>query len=100
MQRLKGLTTGGMPTFIDAGDNFNPSARIFEDNWVEQLINQGQLLYKVSEIVNLTQFSKLGNRVVFMGDDTWTALYPEHFHRNYSYPSFNVKDLHTVDNGT
>jgi phosphatidylinositol glycan class O len=69
-----------MPTFIDAGDNFNPSARIFEDNWVEQLIDQG-------------------NRVVFMGDDTWTALYPEHFHRNYSYPSFNVKDLHTVDNG-
>lgn len=43
MQRLKGLTTGGMPTFIDAGDNFNPSARIFEDNWVDQLIDQGQL---------------------------------------------------------
>lgn len=50
MQRLKGLTTGGMPTFIDAGDNFNPSARIFEDNWVEQLIDQGQLLYKEMDV--------------------------------------------------
>jgi phosphatidylinositol glycan class O len=34
-----------------------------------------------------------------MGDDTWIYLYPQHFHRSYPYPSFNVKDLHTVDNG-
>jgi phosphatidylinositol glycan class O len=80
MQRLKALTTGGMPTFIDASDNFDPSQSIKEDNWVWQLVQNGK-------------------RIVFMGDDTWTHLYPRHFLRSYPFPSFNVKDLHTVDNG-
>jgi phosphatidylinositol glycan class O len=34
-----------------------------------------------------------------MGDDTWIRLYPQSFYRYYPFPSFNVKDLHTVDNG-
>uniref|UniRef100_A0A493SWN7 Phosphatidylinositol glycan anchor biosynthesis class O n=1 Tax=Anas platyrhynchos platyrhynchos TaxID=8840 RepID=A0A493SWN7_ANAPP len=38
-------------------------------------------------------------RVVFMGDDTWEGLFPNKFFRSYFFPSFNVKDLHTVDNG-
>lgn len=79
IQRLKGLTTGGMPTFIDAIDNFNSDA-IREDTWVRQL-------------------SRAGKRVVFMGDDTWTSLFPDAFVRSYPFPSFDVKDLHTVDNG-
>lgn len=37
--------------------------------------------------------------VVFMGDDTWTSLYPNRFVRNFPYPSFDVWDLDTVDNG-
>ncbi len=40
-----------------------------------------------------------GKRVVFMGDDTWVSLFPKKFHRSLPFPSFNVKDLHTVDNG-
>ncbi|PON81885.1 Type I phosphodiesterase/nucleotide pyrophosphatase/phosphate transferase [Trema orientale] len=40
-----------------------------------------------------------GKRVTMMGDDTWTQLFPHHFERSYPFPSFNVKDLHTVDNG-
>lgn len=40
-----------------------------------------------------------GKRVVFMGDDTWESLFPKRFHRSLPFPSFNVKDLHTVDNG-
>lgn len=40
-----------------------------------------------------------GKRVVFMGDDTWESLFPKKFHRSLPFPSFNVKDLHTVDNG-
>lgn len=35
MQRLKALTTGSLPTFIDAGSNFASSA-IHEDNWLDQ----------------------------------------------------------------
>lgn len=34
-----------------------------------------------------------------MGDDTWTALFPDSFHKAFAYPSFNVKDLHSVDDG-
>jgi len=37
MQRLKGLTTGGLPTFVDIGKNFGSSA-IEEDNIIDQLI--------------------------------------------------------------
>lgn len=44
-------------------------------------------------------FSPLGKRVVFMGDDTWENLFPNQFHRSLPFPSFIVKDLHTVDNG-
>ncbi|KAI3494796.1 hypothetical protein L1887_40408 [Cichorium endivia] len=37
-----------------------------------------------------------GKRIVMMGDDTWTHLFPHHFNKSYTYPSFNVKDLDTV----
>lgn len=33
---------------------------------------------------------------MMMGDDTWVQLFPHHFNKSYPYPSFNVKDLHTV----
>uniref|UniRef100_A0A8C0NI56 Phosphatidylinositol glycan anchor biosynthesis class O n=1 Tax=Canis lupus familiaris TaxID=9615 RepID=A0A8C0NI56_CANLF len=38
MQRLKALTTGSLPTFIDAGSNF-ASYAIVEDNLIKQLTN-------------------------------------------------------------
>nr|CAB3476711.1 unnamed protein product [Digitaria exilis] len=79
LQRLKALTTGGLPTFIDVGNSFGAPA-IVEDNIMHQLV-------------------KNGKRVVMMGDDTWIQLYPEHFNKSFPYPSFNVKDLDTVDNG-
>ncbi|XP_051126455.1 uncharacterized protein LOC127248244 isoform X2 [Andrographis paniculata] len=79
LQRLKGLTTGGLPTFIDVGNSFGAPA-ITEDN----------LIY---------QFVQNGKRVVMMGDDTWVQLFPHHFTESYPFPSFNVKDLDTVDNG-
>lgn len=79
LQRLKGLTTGGLPTFIDVGNSFGAPA-IIEDN----------LLY---------QLARNGKRVHMMGDDTWMQLFPDHFEKSYPFPSFNVKDLDTVDNG-
>ncbi|XP_050928776.1 LOW QUALITY PROTEIN: GPI ethanolamine phosphate transferase 3 [Lates calcarifer] len=79
MQRIKGFTTGSLPTFVDVGNNFASSA-ILEDNLIHQ-------------------FGQVGKRVVFMGDDTWESLFPKKFHRSLPFPSFNVKDLHTVDNG-
>ncbi|CAG8706550.1 12171_t:CDS:2, partial [Racocetra fulgida] len=81
LQRLKALTTGTLPTFIDAGSNFAGYA-IDEDN----------LIY---------QFRNLGMKIAFMGDDTWISLFPDQFDQNmtHPFPSFNVWDLHTVDNG-
>ena len=81
LQRLKGLTTGTLPTFIDAGSNFAGTA-IEEDNL-------------------LMQMKDAGRRIVHLGDDTWTALFPGYFEEGISraYDSFNVWDLHTVDNG-
>ena len=79
MQRLKGLTTGSLPTFVDAGSNF-ASASITEDNWLLQARN-------------------LGRKLCFMGDDTWMQLFPDSFAEKWPFPSLNVKDLHTVDNG-
>ncbi|KAK4175967.1 hypothetical protein QBC36DRAFT_15948 [Triangularia setosa] len=81
LQRLKGLTTGTLPTFIDVGSSFSGTA-IEEDNL-------------------LMQMKEAGKRVVHLGDDTWDSLFPGYFEGNLSrpYDSFNVWDLHTVDNG-
>lgn len=81
LQRLKALTAGTLPTFIDAGSNFAGTA-IDEDNLIHQLGVQGR-------------------RIAFMGDDTWTKLFPNSFLANQSHPyeSFNARDLDTVDNG-
>ncbi|KAI6092421.1 GPI ethanolamine phosphate transferase [Hypoxylon rubiginosum] len=81
LQRLKGLTTGTLPTFMDIGSSFAGTA-IEEDNLLMQWRNQGK-------------------RIVHLGDDTWTSIFPDYFQPNISraYDSFNVWDLHTVDNG-
>ncbi|KAF3770511.1 hypothetical protein M406DRAFT_66911 [Cryphonectria parasitica EP155] len=81
MQRLKGLTTGTLPTFIDIGSSFAGTA-IEEDNLLIQLRDAGK-------------------KIVHLGDDTWEALFPGYFEPNISraYDSFNVWDLHSVDNG-
>lgn len=78
-QRIHGFTTGSLPTFIDIGSNF-ATTEIEEDNIIDQFISNGM-------------------KLVFMGDDTWTKLYPKRFHRAFPFPSFNVWDLDTVDTG-
>lgn len=79
--RLKGLTTGSLPTFLDAGSNFDGD-EITEDNWLLQLYNHNKT-------------------IAFMGDDTWQALFKKYVDPdlNFPYPSLNVWDIHTVDNG-
>lgn len=80
LQRLKGLTTGSLPTFIDAGSNFAGEV-IEEDNLIKQ-------------------FHLNDKDVWFVGDDTWDALFhPFLSPHSVPYESLNVWDLHTVDNG-
>ncbi|KAI9498284.1 hypothetical protein BDB00DRAFT_799691 [Zychaea mexicana] len=81
MQRVKGLMTGSLPTFIDAGANFASSA-----------VNEDNLLRHVRQRFN---------SIFFMGDDTWVNLFPEVFddrNRTFESDSFKMFDLHTVDN--
>ncbi|KAF9357823.1 mannose-ethanolamine phosphotransferase gpi13 [Mortierella sp. NVP85] len=83
LQRLKALTTGTLPTIIDAGSNFASSA-LKEDNWLSQF-----------------EASKGMDRILFMGDDTWTGLFPNALTANnsHAFPSFDTHDLDTLDNG-
>ena len=78
MQRIKALMSGSLPTFIDAGSNFN-SYVIEDDNLIKQL--------------------HLNNKsVVILGDDTWLSLFEhEMIREHHTYPSFNIKDLDTND---
>ncbi|KZT65540.1 alkaline phosphatase-like protein [Daedalea quercina L-15889] len=80
-QRIKGLTTGSLPTFIDMGSNFG-GASVAEDSLISQLRDAGK-------------------QVAFMGDDTWNTIYMDMFAPDMCFPydSFNVEDLHTVDEG-
>ncbi|KAG1080543.1 hypothetical protein G6F42_023308 [Rhizopus arrhizus] len=77
MQRIKGLMTGSLPTFIDAGSNFASSA-----------VNEDHLL---RHLVNKTMY--------FLGDDTWVHLFPESFakERTFDSDSFKMLDLDSVD---
>ena len=78
MQRIKAIMSGTLPTFIDAGANFN-SYLIDDDN----LINQFHLNNK---------------SVVILGDDTWLSLFPsDSIAQQRTFPSFNIKDLDTND---
>ena len=79
MQRLKGLTTGGLPTFVDIGRSFDAGIDIQEDNWVHGAM-------------------RAGHRVSVIGDDTWVSLFPPHRLTKASpYPSLNVKDIDGCD---
>jgi phosphatidylinositol glycan class O len=62
------------------GQSFS-AARIGEDNLAFQAASQGW-------------------RIAFAGDDTWMQLLPlELFSVAEPHPSFNILDLHTVDDG-
>ncbi|CAD6588233.1 MAG: mannose-ethanolamine phosphotransferase gpi13 [Tremellales sp. Tagirdzhanova-0007] len=79
MQRIKGIMTGSLPTFVDAGSNFASTA-VEEDSLISQLVAANKTL-------------------AFMGDDTWANLFPTSFDLSHPYDSFNVEDLHSVDEG-
>ena len=74
------LQQGGLPTFVDIGSSFSAAA-IAEDNLLAQMRLAGQ-------------------RVAFVGDDTWMQLFPQNeFADARPFPSLNVRDIHTVDDG-
>ena len=82
LQRLIAIVTGTLPTLVDAGSNFASSA-LTEDN----------LLLKLKPNNESSQI------MIAFGDDTWQRLLPTMFDYFKFFPSFDVWDLDSVDNG-
>lgn len=86
LPRLKGITSGSTPSFLDAilniaDDNDDTQGMTGNDSWLNQLKKQGKSLR-------------------FYGDDTWLKLFPpeDYFDRYEGTNSFFVSDFTEVDN--
>ena len=117
-QRIKGLTAGSLPTFMDLGASFDGAA-VLEDTWLGQLrrwggsgstgtnssssSSAGSSAEKDKEKGGTKRHKHTRKRVsdVLLGDDTWEALFPGHFdaRRSHAMASFDTHDLHSVDDG-
>lgn len=87
LPRLKGITTGRMPSFLDAilnvaDDNDNSQSLQDVDSWLRQF-----------------RSSRAGREVHFFGDDTWLKLFPHEifFEKFDGTNSFFVSDFTEVD---
>ncbi|RAH43000.1 mannose-ethanolamine phosphotransferase LAS21 [Aspergillus brunneoviolaceus CBS 621.78] len=82
MPRLKAMTTGSTPSFLDVIFNIAESdtstTLAFQDTWLAQLRARG-------------------DRLVMYGDDTWLKLFPGMFDRSDGTTSFYVSDFTEVD---
>lgn len=85
LPRLKGITTGGTPSFVDAilnvaDDNDNSQGLSETDSWLFQLRRNERVLH-------------------FYGDDTWLKLFPpkDFFEKYEGTHSFFVSDFEEVD---
>ena len=83
MPRIKALTTGSVPSFLDMVLNFaesdTTSTLAHQDSWVAQIK------------------ARLGQKMVMYGDDTWLKLFPGSFDRADGTTSFFVSDFTEVD---
>ncbi|KAF8859626.1 GPI ethanolamine phosphate transferas-like protein 2 [Acephala macrosclerotiorum] len=84
MPRIKAITTGSIPSFLDVILNFaesdTSSTLATQDTWIAQM--------KAKET----------GKLVMYGDDTWLKLFPETFDRTDGTSSFFVSDFTEVDN--
>lgn len=83
LPRIKGLTTGSTPNFLDAilniAESDTSSTLLGQDSWLAQVRRQ--------------------NRTIHMfGDDTWIKLFPGMFDVSDGTASFFVSDFSEVDN--
>ncbi|KAI1409555.1 alkaline phosphatase-like protein [Hypoxylon sp. FL1857] len=84
MPRIKAITTGSTPSFLDAILNFDEadtsSTLAAQDTWLAQMK------------------AKNTGKLVMYGDDTWLKLFPGVFDRADGTSSFFVSDFTEVDN--
>lgn len=83
LPRLKGITTGSTPNFIDAvlniAEDDTSSSLGDSDSWIKQMFLEN---WKIN----------------MFGDDTWLKLFPEYFAKTEGTASFYVSDFTIVDN--
>lgn len=83
LPRIKGLTTGSTPNFLDAvlniAESDNSSSLALQDSW-------------------LAQTTRAGRKIHMFGDDTWIKLFPGQFAESEGTASFFVSDYTEVDN--
>ncbi|KAG0211693.1 major facilitator super transporter protein [Mortierella sp. GBA30] len=100
LPRLKALTTGTVPGFLDAilniAESDQSSTLANQDNWIAQLARSTSQRRnaKVSDDGVVFEKRKIG----FFGDDTWIKLFPELFYRSEGTSSFFAMDTIEVDN--
>ncbi|KAI1773691.1 alkaline phosphatase-like protein [Hypoxylon cercidicola] len=84
MPRIKAITTGSTPSFLDALLSFDEadtsSTLAAQDTWLAQMK------------------TKKAGKLVMHGDDTWLKLFPGIFDRADGTSSFFVSDFTEVDN--
>ncbi|KAF9134444.1 major facilitator super transporter protein [Mortierella sp. 14UC] len=94
LPRLKALTTGTVPGFLDAilniAESDQSSTLANQDNWIAQLTRTVSL----RKNANKEEKRKVG----FFGDDTWIKLFPGLFFRSDGTSSFFAMDTVEVDN--
>ena len=82
MPRIKAITTGSIPSFLDVILNFaesdTSSTLATQDTWLAQMKAKGT------------------GKMVMYGDDTWIKLFPESFDRVDGTSSFFVAVSHTL----
>ncbi|KAI9368004.1 alkaline-phosphatase-like protein [Aspergillus egyptiacus] len=82
MPRLKAMTTGSVPSFLDVilniAESDTSSTLAYQDTW-------------------LAQIKAKGGQLVMYGDDTWLKLFPGMFTRADGTTSFYVSDFTEVD---
>ena len=86
MPRIKAITTGSIPSFLDVILNFSESdtssTLATQDTWLAQMKVKGN------------------GKLVMYGDDTWLKLFPETFDRADGTSSFFVsvsQDVLVID---
>lgn len=77
LPRIKALTTGSVPQYVDVVRNLAAS-EVLQDSWLHSA-------------------KKLGLKTVFYGDNTWEKLFPNLFARSEGTTSFFVWDFSEVD---
>jgi ethanolamine phosphate transferase 2 subunit G len=84
MPRVKAITTGSVPSFLDVVLNFaesdTTSTLATQDTWLAQMKAKDQ------------------GKLIMFGDDTWLKLFPGFFARSDGTSSFFVSDFTEVDN--